>query len=437
MKTILFIAFEFPPANTGGSHRPYKLANSLYEKDWHPVVLTIKTEGSPKGTEPDESLSKKINPNIPVIRTELRPINWWDKILQKGYGTVPDICWRRWKNSLLNKLPEIIEQIKPKAIYITFPPFSLNKLAVWLKKNYPSIPLISDMRDAWSFWVISPYASYLHFKNIQRQEKRLLEISDCVLVTSRQTMADFLTLYPGLTPSKFSYLPNGFSEFTDTEQKNMFGKRVRIGYVGSFYYNPRTQNLLETKWYKKKPYQWFQYFPRMENWRYRSPLYFFKLLNRFKQFYPVLSSRLELIFAGRKPDWFDKMAEENGVSHLITHLGPINQHDSIEFQASCDWLLLTSSKVVGGKDYSIAGKTFEYFSLRKPIIALVCEGAQKEILANSGMACIIDPDKPEEGVEALKKIVEGKFVLQPNDRFIQEFKMDALSDRFVEILKKL
>ena len=437
-KSILFVAFEFPPVNTGGSHRPYKLANALSKKGWNPVVLTIEPESLLNGIKLDNSLLNKVNPDIPVIRTALRSINLWDRVLQKGYGTAPDINWRRWKNSIKRKIPEVIEKVTPQAIYITCPPFSLNKLIVWLKKKFPQVPIVTDMRDAWSFWVISPYASYLHFKSIQRQERRLLELSDCILVTSKQTITDFLQLYPRLTASKFHYLPNGFNDFIDTGKHDIECRdKLKIGYVGSFYYNPKTQRLLETPWYKKKPYQWFQYIARKEDWRYRSPLYFFKILNQFKKRYPFLFSKIELVFAGQKPEWFDKMAKENGLGDRIIHLGSISQEASIEFQASCDWLLLTSAKVMGGKDYSIAGKTFEYMSLKKPIIAIVCEGAQKELLVNSGMACIIDPDQAEQGIEVLKKIVEGSYDLQPNYDFIKEFRMDALGSRFIEIIEEL
>jgi hypothetical protein len=435
---ILFIAFEFPPVNSGGSHRPFKLANAIANKGWQAIVLTADNNSSPNSARPDTSLVNGLHPSIKVIRSGLRPENTMDRFLVKGYGFVPDIAWRRWKDSLLKELPAVISEHQPAAIYLTCPPFSLYKLAGWLKKEYTSIPLIVDMRDAWSYWVISPYASRFHYRQVKRQEYQLLQLADRVLVTSRQTLTDFLQLHPKLDAAKFHYLPNGFTDFIDTANiPKHSGNKIRIGYVGSFYYNPATQEMMEKPWYKKKPYQWLQYIPRKENWRYRSPLYFFRLLSKFRQAYPELYSSIELHFAGKKPAWFDEMAAAYGLADIITHHGPVSQQDSIAFQASCDWLLITSAKVINGRDYSIAGKTFEYLSLRKPIIALVCEGAQKDLLSASGIACIIDPDKADEGLALLKSIVTGAFPVHPDKEFISGFKMDQLGNKFIMVVKQL
>lgn len=436
---ILFIAFEFPPVNSGGSHRPYKLVNALKTKGLNPVVLTVDADTLIDGTKLDNRLLAKVDTSIPVLRVKLRRINASDRLLQNGYGFIPDISWRRWKSSVLSELPNIIEKYKPKAIYLTYPPFSLNELAIWLKKNYSQLPLITDMRDAWSCWVISPYASILHFKSILKQERRLLELSECIIATSRQTIRDLQELHPVIPSSKFEYIPNGFDDFGSVEGNHFVkqANKLKIGYVGSFYYNPKTQLLLEKPWYKKKPYQWFQYIPRFEDWRYRSPLFLFRLLYQFKNKYPDLYYKIQLEFAGQKPDWFDRMSDENGVADIVKHVGPLSQEQSIKFQASCDWLLLTSAKVPDGRDYSIAGKTFEYLSLRKPILGLVCEGAQKELLQKSGMAAIIDPDSLDYGIEVLKRIVEGEHSLQPNTEFISEFRMEYLSKKFVETIKRI
>src|SRR5574338_1242706 len=244
--SILFIAYEFPPVNSGGSHRPFKLANAVAEKGWQPVVLTTENKISPNSKRPDDGLINGLHSSVQVIRTSLRPVNTMDKFLEKGYGFVPDIAWRRWKNSLLKELPGIIRKHQPLVIYITCPPFSLNNLVLWLKENYKNIPLIVDMRDAWSYWVISTYASRFHYQQIRKQEHRILTLADKVLVTSRQTLSDFLKLYPELDPAKFHYLPNGFTDYVDMETNlKQTASKVKIGYVGSFYYNPSTQTMME------------------------------------------------------------------------------------------------------------------------------------------------------------------------------------------------
>ncbi|MEI2750066.1 MAG: hypothetical protein V9E88_15060 [Ferruginibacter sp.] len=87
--------------------------------------------------------------------------------------------------------------------------------------------------------------------------------------------------------------------------------------------------------------------------------------------------------------------KEFGLEQYCFHHGYMDHSAVITFQESCDALLLTSAKVLGGEDYSIAGKTFEYFTIGKPIVGFVCDGAQKDILEESGMSLICNPDETE------------------------------------------
>ena len=54
------------------------------------------------------------------------------------------------------------------------------------------------------------------------------------------------------------------------------------------------------------------------------------------------------------------------------------------FQETCDALLITTAKQLDGKYYSIAGKTFEYIQMQKPIVAFLFDGAQKDLLVEGG-----------------------------------------------------
>ena len=64
----------------------------------------------------------------------------------------------------------------------------------------------------------------------------------------------------------------------------------------------------------------------------------------------------------------------------------------MDFQKKCDILLGTSHKVIDGKVYCIAGKTYEYIYMQKPVLAFVKEGAQKQIFEESGLGIICDSD---------------------------------------------
>src|SRR5690606_14312108 len=108
---------------------------------------------------------------------------------------------------------------------------------------------------------------------------------------------------------------------------------------------------------------------------------------------PELFDRLEIIFAGEKPVWFDPMVKDADLKN-VTHLGFISKTEVKKLIASADYLLITSSKILNGNEYSVAGKTFEYLASGKPIVGVVCDGEQRDVLEKTGNAIILNPDLP-------------------------------------------
>ena len=107
----------------------------------------------------------------------------------------------------------------------------------------------------------------------------------------------------------------------------------------------------------------------------------------------------------------------------------------MEFQETCDALLITSAKQFGGRDYSIAGKTFEYIQMQKPVIAFVCEGAQKDLLKKSGTALICEPDNTTESVNQLSGLFGGVIELKPDFPFLKELTREILTKNLADIIK--
>ena len=45
MRTVLIIAYDFPPLRTSGVYRPLKFAKYLPEFGWRPIILTVSNYG--------------------------------------------------------------------------------------------------------------------------------------------------------------------------------------------------------------------------------------------------------------------------------------------------------------------------------------------------------------------------------------------------------
>jgi hypothetical protein len=279
--------------------------------------------------------------------------------------------------------------------------------------------MILDMRDAWSQWVTAPYASYFHYRATVNLERKCFTYARFITYTSEQQKLDWLRIHPNLEASKFIYMPNGFEVYKESGVPRRDGF-IRIFYAGSFYYNPESDHLINAPWYKKKPYQYFQYVPHKEYWKYRTPYYFFKILNQVITQYPELSKRIQVRFAGKKPEWFDEMVNEFKLQQHVIHLGFLDKQKIEEEMTIEDYFLITSSKVENGRDYSVAGKTFEYFAYKKPIIGVVCEGEQKELLFNSGLSRILDPDDVFNSAIELQRFISYS-TIKPSYLFINRF----------------
>src|SRR5690606_398700 len=147
-------------------------------------------------------------------------------------------------------------------------------------------------------------------------------------------------------------------------------------------------------------------------------------------------NKVKIKFAGKKESWFEPMVREFGLEENILHVGWVSQDASLELQKSCDFLLMTSAKVIDGKDYSIAGKTFEYFAIQKPILGFVAEGAQKEMLEASKMSYVLSVDDLEASANRLYKIFTTAWALQPNTEFINSFHIKPLTRKLADLIKE-
>ncbi|MCI5161647.1 MAG: hypothetical protein D3917_06415 [Candidatus Electrothrix sp. AX5] len=80
MKNVFFVAYEFPPLNSGGSHRPLNFAKNLCAFNINPIVITVDTydEG-----QIDKGLASEIPNSLQVIRTQIREPGYFSELKKK------------------------------------------------------------------------------------------------------------------------------------------------------------------------------------------------------------------------------------------------------------------------------------------------------------------------------------------------------------------
>ncbi len=442
MTNILFIAFEFPPVNRGGVHRSLAFAKYLPQFGINPIVITLSPDSYNdiflEGYQTDENLGKDVIKEATVIYAKsgkpprLSRVGQFMSVYFSIHGTETDY----WKEEFNRLASEAVAKYNIKAVLATVPPFSVLPLAADFAES-AGLPLILDFRDAWSQWRMMPFGTIAHYWVNLLLERRYFNKAAKIVATSGQTLADFQKLHPRIPKDKFHYIPNGYAG--DLEQWAAYtssDKELVIGYVGSFYYEPKVRQEMMEPWWKKKGHRMLQYMPQIQDWLYRSPYFFFKALKRLRDVKPELAARIKVKFVGKIPDWLPAMIADAGLEGSVELLGPMPHARALAFQKECDMLLITSAKRVGGKDYSVAGKTFEYIQAQKPILAFVCESSQKDILEDSGMALICNPDDEEQSAAAMADFMTGKVALQPNFDFIKTLSRDYHAEQMAQVIDK-
>lgn len=447
MYNVALIAYEFPPINRIGALRPLKFALHLKKTGINPIVVTLSPDAYNKVYDSfklDIELTEKVKANnleVEYIDSDTvlfdRKKNKFSTFYKQYFNIYGGIEGEKWQNQLEVCIDQLVKTKQIKAIYVTAPPFSIISSAYKCAQKF-NLPLILDMRDAWSQWNDKPFGSILHYYYLLKKERFYLNAADKVISTSLQTIADWQKLHPNISKSKFEYIPNSFEdkEYDKIPETVSFTPRtakITITYVGSFYYTIREKD--NSFFNFLKIHRHLQYFPRKQDWLYRTPYYLFLALDKAIQQNPAIADKVEVVFAGAKTEWLDKMcADFKNIT--IKHLGYISHKESIELQAKSDFLLLTSAKVVGGRDCFIAGKTFEYLTMGKPILGFVSEGAQKDLLEESNISVILNPDNINENATQLISLFQKGINLKPNTSFLQKFTISSNTQHLANTFDK-
>lgn len=424
MATVVMIVFEFPPLTGIGVVRSLKLVKYLPDSGVRPVVVTTDVASStqwmkrPADAGPlDELPADVVIHRVPCPQPVL-PAGSIARRLRRMFSLGDEDIGAHWRPRLWAAWDRIIADARPDVVYVSLPPFSLGTVAVELAQR-SGVPLIVDFRDAWSQWRHRPRLSWVHYRLLLRQERRVLQHAAAVVTTTRQMALEMQAVHPAVDTRKFHVVPNGYdADLPVVSMPAASPGLFVIGYVGSFYYLPPDGPA--GRWWRRLA-QRLEYSPRREDWLYRTPYFFFRALCVLFDRCPDLRSRVRVRFAGEVETWLRAQVAEFGLDDVVDYVGRLPHAASLAFQASCDALLATSAKTIGGRDQFIAGKTFEYVAAGRPIIGFVAAGEQRDFLRHSGVAAICDPDDPTAAAAILEHVITGRFAPAQDREFLQRF----------------
>lgn len=416
---ILMLCLEFPPVNTTGNYRSAGFARYFVKNGAEVCVLTA-DEQSQMATfkkTSDQSLMYGLE-RVSIHRFPIRPLA---PVWKSKFGNFIRIWWnltdgidKRWyRGNNIASINCVIQDFQPDYLYVSLPPFSMSRVALSISKKW-DIPLISDMRDAWSRWGVSPFQTSLHYLLVKSLESRLFNHSSLVLSVTEELGADFLNQHPRLSKSKLKTIFNGYdavlnSQKVFNETQSLDGKPLKIGYVGSFYYSPKAEKVRELKWYKRKGLQKLYYWPRKENWIYRSPYFFLKTLSRLIEDQPNYRDKIVFEHIGHCPDWLNQMIIDFNLKTNFYSHGFQSKKNVLQIQNTWQGILATSEEVEDGLHYCLPSKSFDMVASKKTILGFLTPGSQRAFYKDVKQFKLFEPKNLQENVAQLTRVIDNGF----------------------------
>lgn len=392
LKTVLFLAYYYPPCGSMGSHRAIKFAKYLGEFGWHPVVITPSGGHDYLGASLDDGVEQ----GIEVIRTAnfnvssalkqvtrvqtgadsliAAPIIGSNAKTRKGphrrgavlralktflrsWVYVPD-GQIGWYPSAVGSCRKLLAERRIDCILSTSFPITAHLIARRLKHT-TGIPWVADFRDPWTESAHLSYSSRLRKRLDQQIERSILTGCDAVVTVSGGLARDFSRLSGD--SARVEVIRNGFdsSEFE------------RLDY--------------------SKPDKWtITYLATVTSSGDPSP--FLKVLVRLINAGKVKRTDVRFRIVGDPAPFVRELIVGFGVGDLTEFTGFVTHRDALELQVNSSLLLLC---LYGPGEYPgcISGKLYEHVGARRPILALTYPDYEAaEIIQETGAGTVAEPD---------------------------------------------
>ena len=251
MKKVLLITYYFPPSGGAGVQRWLKTINYLPKAGVETIVLTVDPAVA-SYPQIDDSLCNDVPSGIKIYRTHTREIlSLYKKvspqkevpyggfanepnpnIIQKisrfirGNFFLPDPR-RGWNKYALAKAKEIIETEAIETIVTTSPPHSTQLIGLELKRLYPHLKWVADLRDPWTdiYYNEDLYPTRWAKKRNLRYERSVFLGADQIITVSEECRRLFAQKAD--VAEKIAVVPNGY-DTKDFINSTIINKKEKI-----------------------------------------------------------------------------------------------------------------------------------------------------------------------------------------------------------------
>ncbi|MDB2373835.1 glycosyltransferase [Psychrosphaera haliotis] len=378
-KTVLMIAFEFPPSNGASVPRIESFYRYLKQWGWEVIVLTA-----------DPSAYSKIDstyqdgPDDKIYRT--RALDVQRDLSYKGkYFSImetPDRWGLTWIPSSVRVGAKLIKKYKPDVIWSSAPTPSTHYIANKLSKQ-TGLPWVADYRDPCHYMNGSAgrWLDYIH-KKIDRQVMR----NSAHLTYATAAVRDlYQAKYGALVETKNTVIENGFDE----------ANFERLAALSSL-------ERANTPFHSKK---FSMYYSGVLYAHGRDPVPIFEAIAMLNNDGLVNADNFELIFQGAgSGEEFSEALTTLGIADLVQFVDPVPFINALNNMTRADALVLIQDARFNKQ---IPGKVYEYLRTQRPMLVKAdSQGATYKLASSfdgveTGMAA-------EELAEGIVKLINSK-----------------------------
>jgi glycosyltransferase involved in cell wall biosynthesis len=256
MNKVLIVTYYWPPSGGAGVQRWLKFAKYLPEFGWEPIILTVDPHYAAYPVI-DNSLNEELPPDLRVYTT--RATDYFtvykkdkSKIPSAGFAKSVDNTFKGkllrfirgnffipdprkgWNKYAFRKASDLIETLDIKHVITTSPPHSTQLIGLKIKKKYPEIQWISDLRDPWTdiYYYKQFYPTYFSKWIDTNYEKKVLTNSDKIITVGTSLKNIFSSKQKGIE-NKIEVITNGYDDhdFKGIESTNP--PKLTLTYVGT------------------------------------------------------------------------------------------------------------------------------------------------------------------------------------------------------------
>lgn len=399
-KKVLIISHTFPPIIKTGTLRVVGFANHLPSYGWTASVLTV--DRKIKNTGNNQSLNDVSDvSSVDQVYRVAALYGGNNSGLKKNFTQFfeyPD-AFAGWVLPAINRGYQILRNKQVDAIFSTFPVASAHLIAACLHR-LTKVPWIADFRDPMVQDGYPP--SSIKRKIWSRIERSTVNNARTIIFTTESACRYYQERYSFLDSNRSVIIPNGYieSDFQgiDIEAASISKryKKIRFIHAGTVYAKER------------------------------NPKHLFSALS------DILKNKactqddfvIELYGAGDKDviQPFIDMVNQLGLSQVVKFYPHVPHEEMLGIMTNSDILLVLQDSCC---DYQIPAKVYEYFRLRKPIVALTtAEGDTGQLILKNEAGMVAPLDDTQAICSCLEGVINASKKGQslpviPEDRLAQ------------------